>query len=148
MDGYGRIYKNKKGGKNIPEAYMGNGDYSDTFYNDVKIANFFFIVDDKADTDDEVVFTAETKIVFNLNLEYCLRQRSDRMDALAHKQVLEVLRPMSRRGKFNITGYETGLDNVFSGFDIKRIDKDDLQPLHSFAVIVDLNYYLTDCNCN
>ena len=41
---------------------------------------------------------------------------------------------------------ETGIDNVFSGFDTSKIRFDDMQPFHIFSVNGTVGYYLTQ-NC-
>lgn len=143
INGYGRIYKNPKGTTKVPEAYVGKRDYQDVFYSDNADANFFFLASDKSESEDEMVFTNDVKVIFCMDLEKCIAG-SDRMDALAHRDAVDLLRNNPFSGKFNITGYETGLENVFSGFGIGSIEKDDLQPYHCFAVLIELNYRLTD----
>jgi len=143
INGYGRVYRNMSSSGKKPEAYLGNGEYADVFYDDNADANFFFLVSDRASTDDEVVFSTDVKVVFCMNLEKCLLGE-DRMDGLAHRDAMDFLRNNPYSGKFVITGYETGLENIFSGYSISGIEKDNLQPYHCFAVLIDLNYSLTD----
>ena len=79
-----------------------------------------------------------------MDLAKCYNGRTDRMDALAHKDAVDILRNVPSSGKYSITGYQTGLERIFSGFSIKGIKYDDMQPLHIFAVLANLNYSLTD----
>lgn len=146
INGYGRVYKNPKNFGKVPEAYKGKREYEDVFYDDNADANFFFLVSDNSSSTDEMVFTNSVKVVFCLDLEKCI-EGNDRMDALAHKDAVEILRNIPSSGKYTINGYETGLENVFSGFTIRGIKLDDLQPYHCFAIMLDLNYYLND-KCN
>jgi len=146
INGYGRVYKNPRNFRKIPEAYVGNREYEDVYFDDKADANFFFLASDNASSTDEMVFTNNVKVVFCLNLEECI-EGNDRMDALAHKDAVEILRNISTSGMYEITGYETGLENVFSGYSITGIKHDDMQPYHCFAVNIDLNYYLND-KCN
>ncbi len=144
ISGYGRVYKNHRGLQKIPEVFLGTeGDYSDSFYDDSKDANFFFLEDDLHETQDEIVFTSKMKIVFSLDLTECYAG-DDRLDALAHKDAMYILRNIPSSGKYQISGYETGLERIFSGFSIKGIKEHDLHPTHVFAVLIDLRYSLTD----
>ena len=93
-----------------------------------------------------MVFTNDVKIVFCMDLKKCLGG-TDRLDALAHRDTVELLRNIPSSGKYSITGYETGLERIFSGFSLKGIEKDDMHPTHIFAVSINLSYSLTD-KCN
>lgn len=143
INGYGRVYKNPKKTKVVPEAYKGGREYSDVFFDDGSDVNFFFIVSDESKTDDEVLYKTTVKLVFCMNLEKCF-DGSDRMDALAHKDAVDVLRNLPSSGKYIITGYQTGLERIFAGFSILGIKYDDMQPYHCFAVLLEMNYKLTD----
>lgn len=144
LNGYGRVYKNTRGFKKIPEIFLGKeNDYEDAFYDDNADANFFFIENDSHSSDDEVFFVNKMKVVFSMDLTKCY-SGTDRLDALAHRDVISIMRNIPMSGKYNITGYEVGLERIFSGFSITGIEKDDLHPTHIFAVLIDLNYSLTD----
>ncbi len=144
LNGYGRVYKNTRGFKKIPEIFLKQrGDYDDAFYDDNADANFFFIENDSHPSQDEVVYTNQVKVVFCLDLMKCY-SGDDRLDALAHRDVISIMRNIPISGKYNITGYEVGLERIFTGFTITGIEKDDLHPTHIFAVLIDLNYSLTD----
>ena len=67
---------------------------------------------------------------------------SGRQDAQAQRDVVEILRGVSRQ--FIVNGIEKEFDEVFSGFDTEKIQFNDIHPLHCFAVLMELNYYLTD----
>ncbi len=146
INGYGRVYKNPKNFSKVPEAYIGKREYEDVFYDDNADANFFFLVSENSASSDQIVFTNDVKIVFCLDLERCI-SGNDRMDALAHRDVIEILRNIPSKGIYAITGYETGLERIFSGYSTTGIKYDDLQPYHCFAVNITLNYYLND-KCN
>lgn len=144
LNGYGRVYKNHKDYQKIPEVFLASeGDYSDSFYDDSADANFFFLESDLHETNDEVLFTNKMKVVFSLDLTECY-DGNDRLDALAHKDALEIFRNIPSSGKYKVTGYETGLEKIFSGFSIKGIKNQDIHPTHVFAVLIDLSYKLTD----
>ncbi len=144
LNGFGRVYKNLRNYTKIPEVFVSKeNDYEDPFYDDNSSANFFFLENDNTTTDDQYVFQNKTKVVFALNLDDCY-DGTDRLDAKAQRDVIRILRELPISGKYSISGFETGLDNIFTGFSISRIKNDDLHPVHLFAVLIDLNYKLTD----
>lgn len=144
INGYGRVYRNIRKFNAIPEVFLKKeNDYQDSFYDDSADANFFFIETDSHPSEDEVVFTNKMKIVFGLDLSKCY-SGTDRLDALAHRDVVSILRNLPISGKYRISGYEIGLDRIFTGFSTRAISNHDLHPTHVFAVLIDLNYSLTD----
>ena len=144
INGYGRVYKNMRGLKKLPEVFLKTeNDYGDAFYDDKADLNFFFVGSDNHTSEDEVFYQNSMKIVFGINLKECYAG-NDRLDALFHRDVISILRNIPISGKYTITGYETGLERVFNDFSILGIEMDDLHPTHVFAVLIDLNYSLTD----
>jgi hypothetical protein len=143
IDGYGRLYKNKRDGSYIPEYYHSKNDYKPIYYNDKVDGQFFFLVDDTSDTEDSVVFTVKCKCVFSVNIVNVLG--SGRNDQEAHRDVVEVLRDIN--GNYDIKGIETTVEDVFRGYNTESIKHSNINPKHTFSVNLDLNYYLTN-KCN
>lgn len=144
FDGYGRIYKNIDNDGNIkPEWFIGDNEYKEVYYNDETSGNFMFIVDDKSDTTDEVVYTADVKCAFMVDLSKILPTITDRADSFANRDVVSILRDIAYE-RFSITGIETKVKNVFSEFDTKGIEFNDIHPNYCFSVNLKLSYYLTD----
>lgn len=144
IDGYGRVHRNKDSdGEYIPEWHTGNGEYASVYYNDTVSGTFFFIVSENHSTGDEMMFTVDAKCAFMLNLEKVLPGETERADAKVQKQIIQAMRSMADN-RFEITGVETGIENIFRGFKTSAIGFTDMQPKHSFAVTMKLSYYL-DC---
>lgn len=143
LDGYGRVYINKKGTKRIPQILVSENDYKDVYINDEKDAQFFFLTSEQSSTDDEYIYKNQTKVIFTVNLENIVGE--GRNDEKVRVKVIDLLRKISYN-RFQIEGYDTGLDNVFRGLDTECISNADLQPLHTFSVNINLFYYLTN-NC-
>ena len=76
----------------------------------------------------------------NLNMIY--PSSSERVDGKAQKDAMDVLRNIN--GDYEITGIERGSENIFNGYTAFGTSFDDMQPLHTFSINFNLNYYLTD----
>lgn len=144
LDGHGRVYKNiDQEGKMFPQWYMGQREYKDVYYNDRYSGVFMFVDGDNHTTEDEVVYSADVKVVFMLDLSRVLPSEVDRADMFAQNDVVEILRN-NAFNRFKITGITKGVKNVFQGFNTERIKFTDMQPYHCFSVNLNLTYYLTD----
>jgi len=141
IDGYGRVYINKKQNENIAQYFIDEKDYKDVYVNDEKDAQFFFLTDENSTTEDEYVYKNKTKVVFIVNLKKVFD--SGRVDSKARVNVINFLRNIAY-GRFQIEGYDTGVDNVFRGLNTDKLKKADLQPFHVFSINIDLNYYLDE----
>ena len=154
IEGFGKVYKNVQNSSDntpkyyksskifIPEVYNSNkGDYEDVFYNDSKSCVFCFLTEDKDTTEDNLIFKSQVKIVFMVNLNMIYPNQSGRQDDRAQKDVLEILRSIN--GSYTISEVQRGIDNIFNQYTTIGVKFDDIQPLHSFSVNIDLNYYLT-----
>jgi hypothetical protein len=144
LNGYGRIYKNTDADGNVlPEWYEGSNEYTEVYYNDANAGNFFFIDTDEHSTEDEQVFTTTLNCAFMVDLGEILPDETHRADSKAQRDVVEAIRTISN-GRVTVTGIKTGIDNVFSGFDRSGIRFTDVHPLHSFAVVLKVSYYLSN----
>ena len=77
-----------------------------------------------------------------VNLSMIYPNDTERQDSKAQKDVVEILREIN--GDYEINEVERGLDNIFNQYTTSGVKFDDMHPLHSFSVNIDLNYYLTD----
>jgi hypothetical protein len=155
IKGFGKVYKNvQNSSDNIPKYYKSSkifipevynslkGNYEDVFYDNSKACVFCFLIDDKDSTEDNLVFTTKVKVVFMVNLNMIYPNSIERQDSKAQKDIVEILREIN--GNYKINEVERGIDNVFNQYTTSGVKFDDIQPLHSFAVNIDLSYYLTD----
>lgn len=140
IDGYGRLYKNYRKNGYVAEYYISENDYKPVSYNDNKAGQFFFLVDDDSSTDDGFLYKIKCKCVFFVNLVSILGE--GRKDQQSHNDVLNLLRDIN--GDYQIKGIETGVENVFRGYDYSKLLKNDTNPKHIFSVNLELNYYLDE----
>ena len=146
VEAYGRAYRNiDSDNKQTLENYIGNGDYQQVYHNDKDICTIFFIVGEDKKTDDGVVFTTEVKCVFMCDLKKVYPNDLERSDEKAQRKVTQIINE-SYQGDFEITKIETGIKNVFRGFNQDMIKFEDIHPYHCFSVNIDLSYYLNNCN--
>ena len=143
IDCYGRVYRYpNRGGEVTPVIMDVDGEYNEVFFDDNKAGHIFFIDQETATTEDGFVFTTDIKCVFHLNLQEVITF-NERQDERARRDAIEVLDSFYYLGH-NVTGYEKGIQNVFSGFETEKIKLTDMHPYHVFAVNLRLSYYLTD----
>lgn len=145
VDGYGRVYKNEsKEGGAVPEWWNETESrYKEMYLDSSKEVAFYFIVGENHESEDGSYFTAPLKVVFIINLSKL--NTPNRADAQAQKIAVSSIQKDVDIA-FDINGIETGIDNVFSGFDTSKIRFDDMQPFHIFSVNGTVGYYLTQ-NC-
>lgn len=135
IDAYGRVYKNERSNKTIPEVFV-NNEYKPVYYNNQSC--FFFVDDDNHNIEDEDhEFTTDVKIVFMLNLDD-LKTATERADADVKRDVTELLRDNDYH--FRMKEYIQGIDNVLREFDTSSLNKNDIQPLHVFAINTSWSY--------
>lgn len=144
INAFGRVYRNKDGDFFYPEWHNAStGEYESVYFDDAYAGNLFFLVGSDHSSSDELLFSVDAKCAFMLNLDSILPGKTERADALVQKQAVEALRELGD-GKIEITGIETGIENIFRGMDTSGIGFEDTHPKHSFAVRLKLFYYL---NC-
>jgi len=156
IEGYGRVYKNPVNtGESIPDYYhtskivtpswynASKRDYEDTYYDDSKSAVFCFLTKENDKTNDSILYTTDVKLAFMVNLEKIYPSLDERQDSRAQKDVIEILRNNNFE-RFQIDGVERRIDFVFREYGTSNIRFDDMHPLHCFAVLLRVEYYLTD----
>lgn len=144
IDGYGRVYKNpNKLGGFVPEFYRAKNEYIQSFYNDNMAVTFFFVDSDDSPSEDENVFTNDVKCIFMVNLAKIFPTDVERSDVEAQRDVVSLLQ-QNAFGEYIITGVNKGIENIMSEFGTERIKFSDIHPYHSFAVTLNLSYYITE----
>ena len=145
IDAHGRAYKNRKKLGFIPEVFLGNNEYKNAYYSDSdnKKGIMFFIENQDHSSEDGNKFTARVKICFMLNLDEVMCEE-ERQDVAVQSDVVGLLNKHPTN-QFIVTGIEKGVRNIFNGYEYGDIELEaDMHPLHSFAIIGDLEYYLTE----
>lgn len=144
INGYGRVYRNERqDGKIVPQRHISQGDYEDVFFDDNTSGNFFFLDNETHVTKDGLVYTAEVKIVFMVNLKSIFNDTVGRQDERCRRDAAEFLREICDE-RFSVKRIEKGVKAVFVNIDRSKLDIADHNPLHVFALVVDMPYYITD----
>lgn len=139
-EGYGKTYKNHRNGY-VPERYKCGKEYTDIYRNDNVDFEFCFIPSPKSATEDGIVFVNDVKCVFVVDLEKLYPSYDGRADSLIQREMVSTLNEVSKN--INIKGVETGIDSIYRGYEIGNIIHQDMHPLHTFAVLMEINFYLT-----
>lgn len=146
---HGRAYRNQTADGYTPEVFSGlattgGKDYEEVMFNDTLKALCFFSVGEQAKYDTGTT-VAKIGLIFMVNVPQLKPTILHRGDEEIRRDV-ELLCAGKRFG-FTMTGFETGIDNVFREFSGWRksdgIKYRDMQPLHCFRINFDLLYTLT-----
>lgn len=145
FDCYGRAYRNQVKDGFIPEAYVGNKEYREVLFNDKRKAISFFGVGENIRYDHGTA-TAQVYLIVMVNLSK-VKGGVTRADEETHVDVQKLLQP--GRSGFEMTGFETGIENVFREYNGWRRDPGmkyrDMQPFHCFRINLSLTYNIQDC---
>ena len=139
VEGYGRVYRNNTDNGVIPEVFISGDDYGEVFLNDTQDVTFSFITSENHSTNDGQLYITEVKAVFWFNLEKL--DFEQRNDSEAQRIVSVILNDLIRGNE--ISEIQTGLSNIFNGFNIDDLKYTDMQPYHCFSINFDIQYYLT-----
>lgn len=141
---FGRIYKNEIEGGIVPQYFVSGKEYKKDVYIDGQnnAHSFFVVSDEHKKYKDNVRFECEVKIIFTVNLKKLFPESINRPDSEMHKLIYDLIK--SDRN-FEITGVQTGMSNVLSGFNIKSIKTKDLHPWHTFSINSNLIYNINQC---
>lgn len=140
IDGYGRIYANRRKDNIVPEYYTKDKEYREVLLDDTKTAIFFFNIGD-ADVNGRFA-EADCEILFSVNL-YSIGGNETRDDEEVRNDVVLVL---DRYAHGFSKDFEIikGLDNVYSGFRGCADYFKDMQEFHHFKLKGKIRYNI---NC-
>lgn len=148
---YGRAYRNQSTDGYIPEGFTGKSnskgvDYDELYFNDGVSVNSFFSVGDIVKRKLNAA-TAQVGIIFMVDLVKLKPGIAHRADEEVRLDV-EKLLSTSIYG-FEMTGYVTGIDQVFKEFaGIRKKDGikfRDQHPTHCFRLDTEILYNVFDC---
>lgn len=126
---FDRVYRNQTENGYIPEAYMGNGQYNETFIDDRYPVTSFFFVSDTVRMQNGAM-QANISVIFCVNLSALKSTAKHRADEEVRLDVLELCR--NYIGEVNAV--ITGIDNVFREFNATSVKFRDMHPFHCFRV--------------
>lgn len=142
---YGRIYRNQSTQGYIPEAYMGNGEYADTFFDDLVKMNYCFFAGEHQTYNKGL--SVPVSIIFCVNVPQVKPGYAWRADEEIRLDVENLLH--SPRNGFMFTGVETGIGNVFKEFtswnNKRGIPFTDTHPFHCFRINLLADYSVSLC---
>lgn len=140
VEGFGKVYKNNSERGVIPEVFdVDLGDYKEVYLDDNNNISFGFIPSDTQSSEDGIMFLCDVKIFFWFNLS--VLGSDERNDSEAHRFVITALKESGYLNDKDVT-IETGINNVFRGFETKSINYNDIHPYHLFSVSYQMNYLL------
>jgi hypothetical protein len=131
---FGRVYRNQRENAYIPEVYVGNSEYRETFYDDRVPATSFFSVSEIA-KGDLGWLTSNISLIFCVNLERIKPNIRHRADEEAHFDVLGAF-----QGLAEVESVITGISNVFRDFSAQSIKFTDMHPFHCFRINMSVGY--------
>lgn len=132
---FGRVYRNRTERRYVPEAYIGNGEYQETFIDDRFPVTSFFSVGETVNNNMGTM-KAAVSLVFCVDLNRIKPDIKHRADEEVHFDVWGLC-DMFMRSRDSIV---TGIDNVFREFPGARIKFDDIHPFHCFRINLSVMY--------
>lgn len=138
LDGYGRVYKNKKDKTNSLEVYKGNAQYENVSHSDV--SKFFFEVENDIDVSDAPEVNVNVHFILDLDNFYP-NEKDKRNDEEIRELVLKnVLRQTFNPSKIHIGAYKlSGIVND------NKLFSDDMHPKHIFTLSGKLSFNYKRC---
>ena len=141
FDSYGRVYKNKRDNKTIPEYYSGKKEYKEVLLDDNLDGIMFFSLSDFTNV---ISYTSikDCDIIFSINLKR-LGFSEERQDEEVRQQVLTLLNNYTTNHK--VKSEVTGLGNVYKDYNGVQDYFYDMQDFHHFKITLEIRYNNLKC---
>jgi hypothetical protein len=143
---YARVYRNVVTGSNgreyLPQAYIGNGEYTDILFDDtVALQSFFDIGEAVERSGDDLYDKVHIHLYFFVNLQLLFPNSTERMD-------IELLNAISQFAMESSPGFELHAQQIgikkimeaFTGYKKQRAVKADMQPFYCFRLDMTKRY--------
>jgi len=141
LDVYGRVYKNKRSKKQIPEYYVGGNEYKSVLLDDRKTGIIFFNIKDNISTNGgNLSVGCEIIVTVNLNT---LNGNNERTDANIQADVFNCLN--THHGILSLDDIIVGVENVYNEFRGVSDYFIDMQEFHHFKISGTINYSNNNC---
>ena len=134
VNGFGRVYKTKKGERTIPEHYSGKGQYQEVLTNDSYVATFFFVEDGEIESRGSCLSRTKVDLFILVDAARAREDVSHYPDEEIRLQVLNV----ARRYFTDIVRTVKGRD-ALNGFTTH--DLDFIHPYFIFKITGIINNY-------
>lgn len=139
---YSRVYRNlSAAGKVIPEAYMGNGNYSENFHDDKLDILSFFDVSEQVKFDGR--FIVDVSQIYMVNLSR-LNPSDDRADEVVRMKIYRIVEHGMNFGML-LKGFDHGIKRTFADYDQEVIKHTNLHPFHCFKFNFEVQYLIKNC---
>lgn len=137
---YARVYRNPTlDNRIIPEAYVGNGQYSENFLDDKLDILSWFDTSEEVDYDGR--FIADVSQIYCVNLKR-LFTSNDRADEVIRMIVYRIVERGVDFG-FKLTGFDFGVRRTYTGYDLEKIMYSNMHPFHVFKFNFNVQYNVT-----
>lgn len=137
-ESFDRVYNNPKSSSGtVPEAYILDGDYESTLYDDCVPLSSFFIDDDFREVLDNGKIKVKVALIFQVNLTEFLPLITHRADEEFNNRILVYSINYNRKFEFEFISMEKTINKVYREFDKSQIRFDDM----SEKYVVRFNYY-------
>lgn len=136
FDAYGRVYKNKRDSKIVPEYYENNREYKEVLLDDTRDGIMFFSPSDITEVNGNSL-NQDCDILFTLNLK-SLGYSDYREDEEVRQRVVYLLNNYPRRQE--VTQIVTGLNNVYRDYNGVQEYFYDMQDFHHFKITLNIRY--------
>lgn len=144
-ESYGLVYRNKVGTQYIAEAYIGNNEYKEVYWDDTKAAISWFGLSGQITFDK--LNKANVHLVFFVNLSKLKPTATHRADEDVRNDVQKLFG--NTLNSFSYEGCELWLDNVLKEYPGSRRDERlsavDMHPIHCFRINLTLLYSTNIC---
>jgi len=133
IKGFGRVYKNKKQERTIPEYYAGKGEYDEVLTDDMKTATFFFLESGELESKGSCLSKTNVELYFLVDVSKAKSSIQHYADEEVRLDVLNIV-------KNNLTIVRTikGRD-ALSSFTVE--DLDFIHPYFIFKIEGIINNY-------
>lgn len=141
FDGYGRVYKNKRNDKIVPEYYVNAKEYKEVLLDDSRDGIMFFSPSDYIENNQSLSIQ-KCDIMFTFKMSG-LGSNQTRQDEEIRTYIVNKLNDFwDTNGK---TKTVTGLKNVYSDYSGVSEYFKDMQEYHHFKISLELRYQNTNC---
>jgi hypothetical protein len=142
---YGRVYRNKKDNQYIAEAYIGNNEYKEVYWDDTLSAISWFGISGKTEFDKQN--KTDVHLVFFVNLQKLKPNIQHRADEEIRNEIQKIF-GYSLFG-FSFESIELWLENVLREYPGSRRDDRlkavDMHPVHCFRINFKIHYDSNIC---
>jgi hypothetical protein len=135
-ESYGRIYKNGKNGKLIPERYTEGNEYEEVLFNDKMNMTSFFAVADVTPVAEKP--KALVSVIFQLKLDKVFPLISHRADEEFINLIVILFEKYHKN--IQLKSIVRGIDQVYKEFDKTKIKWTDMQDFNVVRFDIELNY--------